>query len=155
MIRGFSNNGFALCRTLISEPTPGGVFHDQRVLWLGRSMAGMFYAFSVVPFTPAYSYPSSAQMFHTTFSPHLPVEVCAEWPSQGLTLVKVQPDDGSSGVREQDPQAQPGEAWHSAASLGSLAYALHTSGTTGLPKTVRVPHHCIVPNILHLRSGSV
>lgn len=32
-----------------------------------------------------------------------------------------------------------------------LAYVLHTSGTTGLPKTVRVPHQCILPNILHLR----
>ncbi|XP_070804842.1 beta-alanine-activating enzyme [Pituophis catenifer annectens] len=33
----------------------------------------------------------------------------------------------------------------------SLAYVLHTSGTTGLPKIVRVPHKCIVPNILHFR----
>lgn len=32
-----------------------------------------------------------------------------------------------------------------------LAYVLHTSGTTGLPKIVRVPHKCILPNILHLR----
>uniref|UniRef100_H2ZXZ7 Beta-alanine-activating enzyme n=1 Tax=Latimeria chalumnae TaxID=7897 RepID=H2ZXZ7_LATCH len=32
-----------------------------------------------------------------------------------------------------------------------LAYVLHTSGTTGLPKIVRVPHKCIVPNIQHLR----
>lgn len=34
---------------------------------------------------------------------------------------------------------------------GQLAYVLHTSGTTGFPKTVRVPHRCILPNILHLR----
>ncbi|XP_069056937.1 beta-alanine-activating enzyme isoform X2 [Pleurodeles waltl] len=34
----------------------------------------------------------------------------------------------------------------------SLAYVLHTSGTTGTPKIVRVPHKCIIPNILHLRS---
>lgn len=33
-----------------------------------------------------------------------------------------------------------------------LAYVLHTSGTTGLPKIVRVPHKCVLPNILHLRS---
>lgn len=32
-----------------------------------------------------------------------------------------------------------------------LAYVLHTSGTTGTPKIVSVPHCCIVPNILHLR----
>ncbi|NXU53145.1 ACSF4 enzyme, partial [Turnix velox] len=34
----------------------------------------------------------------------------------------------------------------------SLAYILHTSGTTGTPKIVRVPHKCIVPNIQHLKS---
>ncbi|NXR10332.1 ACSF4 enzyme, partial [Semnornis frantzii] len=34
----------------------------------------------------------------------------------------------------------------------SLAYILHTSGTTGIPKIVRVPHECIVPNIQHLKS---
>ncbi|KAL5486532.1 hypothetical protein EMCRGX_G019026 [Ephydatia muelleri] len=32
----------------------------------------------------------------------------------------------------------------------SLAYVLHTSGTTGEPKAVRVPHCCIVPNVLGL-----
>ena len=32
-----------------------------------------------------------------------------------------------------------------------LAYVITTSGTTGLPKIVRVPHQCIVPNIAHLR----
>ncbi|KAM9286313.1 beta-alanine-activating enzyme [Cariama cristata] len=34
----------------------------------------------------------------------------------------------------------------------ALAYILHTSGTTGIPKIVRVPHKCIVPNIQHLKS---
>ncbi|CAI9553010.1 unnamed protein product, partial [Staurois parvus] len=33
-----------------------------------------------------------------------------------------------------------------------LAYVLHTSGTTGKPKIVNVPHCCIVPNIHHLGS---
>ncbi|XP_045140070.1 beta-alanine-activating enzyme isoform X4 [Echinops telfairi] len=32
-----------------------------------------------------------------------------------------------------------------------LAYVLHTSGTTGLPKIVRVPHACIIPNVQHFR----
>ncbi|XP_008046116.1 acyl-CoA synthetase family member 4 isoform X2 [Carlito syrichta] len=32
-----------------------------------------------------------------------------------------------------------------------LAYVLHTSGTTGIPKIVRVPHACIVPNIQHFQ----
>ncbi|XP_052770528.1 beta-alanine-activating enzyme-like isoform X2 [Mya arenaria] len=31
------------------------------------------------------------------------------------------------------------------------AYCITTSGTTGKPKTVWVPHDCVVPNILHLR----
>jgi len=34
---------------------------------------------------------------------------------------------------------------------GQLAYVITTSGTTGLPKIVRVPHDCIVRNITHLR----
>lgn len=33
----------------------------------------------------------------------------------------------------------------------NLAYMMQTSGTTGEPKAVSVPHSCIVPNILHLR----
>ena len=33
----------------------------------------------------------------------------------------------------------------------NLAYAMHTSGTTGTPKVVRVPHQSIVPNVTHLR----
>lgn len=32
-----------------------------------------------------------------------------------------------------------------------LAYCITTSGTTGSPKVVRVPHQCIVPNIVDLR----
>ena len=36
-------------------------------------------------------------------------------------------------------------------SADQLAYVITTSGTTGLPKIVRVPHQCIVPNITHLR----
>ena len=33
----------------------------------------------------------------------------------------------------------------------SLAYVITTSGTTGQPKIVRVPHSCILPNITHIR----
>ena len=32
-----------------------------------------------------------------------------------------------------------------------FAYVMQTSGTTGGPKTVKVPHRCIVPNIISLR----
>ncbi|CAN8006314.1 unnamed protein product [Ixodes hexagonus] len=38
------------------------------------------------------------------------------------------------------------------ASEHQIAYVMQTSGTTGSPKTVQVPHQCIVPNILHLRT---
>ena len=31
-----------------------------------------------------------------------------------------------------------------------LAYCISTSGSTGTPKTVRVPHICIVPNVIQL-----
>ncbi|KAL1790400.1 acyl-CoA synthetase family member 4 isoform X1 [Sigmodon hispidus] len=34
---------------------------------------------------------------------------------------------------------------------GCVAYVLHTSGTTGTPKIVRVPHACILPNVQHFR----
>lgn len=33
-----------------------------------------------------------------------------------------------------------------------LAYAVSTSGSTGTPKLVRVPHRCIVPNVVHFRT---
>ncbi|KFO37382.1 Acyl-CoA synthetase family member 4 [Fukomys damarensis] len=32
-----------------------------------------------------------------------------------------------------------------------LAYVLHTSGTTGIPKIVRVPHVCVLPNVQHFQ----
>jgi len=32
-----------------------------------------------------------------------------------------------------------------------FAYAIATSGSTGIPKIVKVPHSCILPNIVDLR----
>ncbi|KAI3369008.1 hypothetical protein L3Q82_025980 [Scortum barcoo] len=49
-------------------------------------------------------------------------------------------------------QTADGPGLCDAAAHKELAYVLHTSGTTGLPKIVKVPHKCILPNILHLRS---
>ena len=42
---------------------------------------------------------------------------------------------------------------HSFPSLhpSSVAYLLHTTGTTGQPKPVRAPHCCVVPNVVDLR----
>ncbi|XP_031198668.1 beta-alanine-activating enzyme isoform X2 [Mastomys coucha] len=52
--------------------------------------------------------------------------------------------NGESRIQEKEHMGM----WHE----GCLAYVLHTSGTTGTPKIVRVPHACILPNIQHFRS---
>lgn len=35
--------------------------------------------------------------------------------------------------------------------FSKLAYVIQTSGTTGEPKIIQMPHQCIVPNILDLK----
>ncbi|XP_054458423.1 beta-alanine-activating enzyme [Anoplopoma fimbria] len=101
------------------------------------------------------------ERFQAALVEHASVEVCATLPEFRLTLVRtellnVAEQRGPEQTRAQtaggaglcsDPAAGPEEA-----GLRDLAYVLHTSGTTGLPKIVRVPHKCILPNILHLRS---
>uniref|UniRef100_A0A8C5WT52 AMP-dependent synthetase/ligase domain-containing protein n=1 Tax=Laticauda laticaudata TaxID=8630 RepID=A0A8C5WT52_LATLA len=74
----------------------------------------------------------------------------------GIQLAKyVKADNGGSAVRsiykEWPHETIPPKDLLDVREKHSLAYVLHTSGTTGLPKIVRVPHKCIVPNILHLR----
>ncbi|XP_069049592.1 beta-alanine-activating enzyme isoform X3 [Lepisosteus oculatus] len=91
------------------------------------------------------------QRFQNSFSTYLRLEVSEELPSLSVLLVEVR------GRAPSSPLAGAGWGERAAAQAdsrapGSLAYILHTSGTTGPPKTVRVPHSCIVPNILHLRS---
>uniref|UniRef100_A0A8C8M6F4 Carrier domain-containing protein n=1 Tax=Oncorhynchus tshawytscha TaxID=74940 RepID=A0A8C8M6F4_ONCTS len=90
--------------------------------------------------------------FQMAFSNLMSIEVCAVWSAHNLTLVLVQ--HRPTAARKEEPNADlfTPAAVPESASQGALAYILHTSGTTGLPKTVRVPHKCIVPNILHLRS---
>jgi long-subunit acyl-CoA synthetase (AMP-forming) len=39
--------------------------------------------------------------------------------------------------------------------FSNVAYVITTSGTTGIPKIVRVPHQCIIPNIVHIRYVSI
>ncbi|XP_056620540.1 beta-alanine-activating enzyme isoform X2 [Triplophysa dalaica] len=91
--------------------------------------------------------------FQSAFSNLLSLTVCANLSSHKLTLMTLQ--------MEQDPTIQPTETeQHPPVSAvikdnhqrEQVAYILHTSGTTGLPKIVKVPHKCIVPNITHLRS---
>ncbi|XP_046692617.1 beta-alanine-activating enzyme isoform X1 [Silurus meridionalis] len=107
------------------------------------------------------------QQFQSAFSDFLSFEVSAVLSAHELTLVKLdkntrmsseasagQPSEDNRTLNsEQEEKLNPGAddlgKEHRAA---ELAYVLHTSGTTGIPKIVKVPHKCIVPNILHLSS---
>lgn len=90
----------------------------------------------------------------------------AVWSALQLTLVKLHknpptsPEASERRSTEDNPplKLKQGEKQRLSADdggkedqAGELAYVLHTSGTTGLPKIVKVPHKCIVPNIVHLR----
>lgn len=89
------------------------------------------------------------------------MDVCVELPRFKLTVIQVQPlsvVERKPGTRRARAQTAGGAAADDSSAVvkdaghKDLAYVLHTSGTTGPPKTVRVPHKCILPNILHLRS---
>ncbi|XP_075340791.1 beta-alanine-activating enzyme [Odontesthes bonariensis] len=93
------------------------------------------------------------QQFQAVLIKYVSVEVFLELPKFKLTLMQVgrlplaEPEPGTetaSGAGVRDPSVLVKDR--------DLAYVLHTSGTTGPPKTVKVPHKCILPNILHLRS---
>ncbi|XP_043076339.1 beta-alanine-activating enzyme isoform X2 [Puntigrus tetrazona] len=87
--------------------------------------------------------------FQSAFSNLLSLKICAT-SSQRLTLIKIQSkQDANNQAVEQRPSAAMNK---DVQQREPLAYVLHTSGTTGLPKIVKVPHRCIVPNITHLRS---
>ncbi|XP_043984873.1 beta-alanine-activating enzyme isoform X2 [Gambusia affinis] len=94
------------------------------------------------------------QRFREAVVDHVPVQVCVELPQFRLTLMHIEPrpvtEDGPQRAGGCDPSDKTGPLKD--CGRPGLAYVLHTSGTTGPPKTVRVPHRCIVPNILHLRS---
>ncbi|CAN9498933.1 unnamed protein product [Ophioblennius macclurei] len=96
------------------------------------------------------------QQFKTALSKHVTVEVFLELPKFRLTLVRIkqlQHGQNKPGETEEPEALAEGDAeLETGIKHKDLAYVLHTSGTTGFPKTVRVPHKCILPNILHLRS---
>lgn len=103
------------------------------------------------------------QQFQSAFSSLLSIEVFAAWSAYKLTLVKLLknlPETSSRWQMEVNPTliTEQEERQHPSADgpelenqAEELAYVLHTSGTTGLPKIVKVPHKCIVPNIVHIR----
>lgn len=99
--------------------------------------------------------------FKETLSKHTSVEVCVVLPKFKLSLIQIKPLPVAQHGRGPDQTvAQTADcadlcdaaAVEKDSRHKDLAYVLHTSGTTGLPKNVRVPHKCILPNILHMRS---
>ncbi|XP_015241042.1 PREDICTED: acyl-CoA synthetase family member 4 isoform X1 [Cyprinodon variegatus] len=86
------------------------------------------------------------QRFQESLVDHFSVDVCLELPEFRLTLMHVEPHPAFKDGPQSTERSVP-DSGHP-----DLAYVLHTSGTTGPPKTVRVPHMCIIPNILNLRS---
>ncbi|TRY57108.1 hypothetical protein DNTS_023983 [Danionella cerebrum] len=82
--------------------------------------------------------------FQQQFSSLISVKMCSTLSSHRLTLIRIEGELESklpgAAILEDVQQREP------------LAYVLHTSGTTGVPKIVKVPHKCIVPNIICLRS---
>ncbi|KAM4628669.1 beta-alanine-activating enzyme [Polymixia lowei] len=101
------------------------------------------------------------EQFQRAFSKLITVEVCVVLSNFNLTIIQVQllsataqdlETEQKRTQRVDDADISPSVTNTKDTGQGALAYVLHTSGTTGLPKIVRVPHKCIVPNILDLRS---
>lgn len=89
------------------------------------------------------------QQFQSAFSSLLSLETCATLSSQRLTLIKIQSEQDSNVQMSDQPSSS--SMTKDIQQREPLAYVLHTSGTTGRPKIVKVPHRCIMPNITHLR----
>ncbi|KAM7012744.1 beta-alanine-activating enzyme [Tautogolabrus adspersus] len=96
------------------------------------------------------------QRFQAALVSHVSVEVCVELSKFKLTVVRVEmlpvSNDRRGPEQTRFRTAEGAGADLKESGRADLAYVLHTSGTTGVPKTVRVPHRCILPNIQHLRS---
>lgn len=96
------------------------------------------------------------KQFQTSLAEHFATEVHTVLPKFKLVIVQLRRllvSHSKEGAEQSGAQTAGGANRCDAlrARHTDLAYVLHTSGTTGLPKTVRVPHRCILPNILHLR----
>lgn len=92
--------------------------------------------------------------FQATLADHISVEVCMVLPKFKLTMMQVKPAEvynHTGGPDQPRAQTAGGAGRCAEGRCRDLAYVLHTSGTTGLPKIVKVPQRCILPNILHLR----
>lgn len=88
--------------------------------------------------------PSYTHTSNNTLTDH---EHCSLLPEQPSTSTLIQPECTAQCAK--DTSCRPD-------CVGThLAYVMCTSGTTGEAKTVAVPHQCIVPNIRHLRQGTI
>ncbi|XP_070816876.1 beta-alanine-activating enzyme [Chaetodon trifascialis] len=94
----------------------------------------------------------SLQRFQAALAEHVSVEVCVVLPKFKLTLIRIKLPAVAERKRAGGASLCDAAEVSKEAGRTDLAYVLHTSGTTGLPKIVRVPHTCILPNIQHLRS---
>uniref|UniRef100_A0A3B4A7S2 Uncharacterized protein n=1 Tax=Periophthalmus magnuspinnatus TaxID=409849 RepID=A0A3B4A7S2_9GOBI len=89
------------------------------------------------------------EIFQKSLGEMLSLAVCVALPKFNITVVKVkslheaEADEQTEGMKRQTE--------YGATELkDTFAYVLHTSGTTGIPKIVKVPHKCIHPNICDL-----
>ncbi|KAJ0065296.1 hypothetical protein NL108_007026, partial [Boleophthalmus pectinirostris] len=89
------------------------------------------------------------EIFQKSLGEMLRLAVCVALPKFKLTVVKVKsPHEAERDEQTEEIKLQTEDG---AAELkNSFAYVLHTSGTTGNPKIVKVPHKCIRPNICDL-----
>lgn len=102
------------------------------------------------------SFVSRLKQFQTSLAEHLATEVHTTMPKFKLVIVRLrqlQVNHSPRGAEQSGAQTAGGVNFLDSrgARHTDLAYVLHTSGTTGPPKIVRVPHKCILPNIIHLR----
>lgn len=88
--------------------------------------------------------------FQAAVEEHISVDICVEVAKFKMTLILVKLIKATEN-KSKPQQTVDGAVTGRQPGDRGLAYVLHTSGTTGPSKIVRVLHKCILPNILHLR----
>ncbi|CAL9695735.1 unnamed protein product [Knipowitschia caucasica] len=89
------------------------------------------------------------EKFQKSLGEMLILSVCVVLAKFKLTVVKVKSRDEADTHTEISKSQTVDDAVYN---KETFAYVLHTSGTTGIPKIVKVPHKCIQPNIRDLNS---